>query len=153
MAGCCTSDLRPPSLNQPNTNVESPNATPPPHEHSGAQSAKPASARAPCGCRGAPRQGGGAQRVRRPHLAARWYGRLPPSLTTTEPCRQKGWDLASNGIECQSGSSCSTTGRRRSHHECYDLCRRHCQECPSGSLGRSADWGDRAQEVDEGQVH
>src|SRR3989344_5452598 len=63
MAGCCTSDLRPPSLNQPNTNVESPNATPPPHEHSGAQSAKPASARAPCGCRGAQRQGGRAQRA------------------------------------------------------------------------------------------
>ena len=51
------------SLNQPTQNVESPRATPPPQAHSGAQSAKPASARAPCGCRGAQRQGGRAQRA------------------------------------------------------------------------------------------
>ena len=52
-----------PSLNQPVTNVESPNATPPQPVHRGAQMAKPASARAPRGCRGAQRQGGHAQRA------------------------------------------------------------------------------------------
>ncbi len=51
------------SLNQPVTNVEPQNTTPPPPAHSGAQMAKPASARAPRGCRGAERQGGRAQRA------------------------------------------------------------------------------------------
>lgn len=51
------------SLNQAVTNKDPPNATPRPQTTSGAQIAKPASARAPRGCRGAPRPGGHAQRA------------------------------------------------------------------------------------------
>ncbi len=51
------------SLNQDGANVDAARAPPSPHQLSGAQMAKPASARAPRGCRGAERQGGRAQRA------------------------------------------------------------------------------------------